>query len=210
MLVPIRPQNLDDRALTQAANRLAAGALVAFPTDSSWSVACDSRSKEGVARLKALKGAGTFTPAVLTSDLGQWNEFVDLDNSTFRLVKRHVPGPYVFIFPARASLRNPFGMKRLEFGIRLPDHPVPRALVQALGRPMFAITASRQLSEPGWWDDAFAQEYLFESGWEVEDLKGVELILDPEEPQPKVLTTVVDFCSGTPILVRSGLGSWNG
>lgn len=206
MLAPIRPDNLDHRVLAKAVTVLESGGLVAFPTDSSWSVACDSRSKEGVARLKKLKGTGTFTPAVLTSDLTQWNEFVDLDTAAFRVVKRHVPGPFVFIFPARPSLKNPFAMKRLEFGLRLPDHPVPRAVISALGRPVFAITACRQLSDPGWWDDAFAQEYLYESAWELEELADVELILDPGEEQPKVLTTVVDFTSGSPVLVREGIG----
>jgi len=209
MVVEIRPTSLDLRVLDKASTVLAGGGLVAFPTDSSWSVACDSQSKEGVAKLKRLKGTGTFTPAVLTSELAQWNEFVDLSNAAFRIVKRHVPGPFVFIFPARPSLRNPFGIKRLEFGLRLPDHPVPRALIEALGRPVYAITASRQLAEPGWWDESFAQEYLFESAWDLEELVGVEMILDPGEAQPKVLTTVVDFTEGTPVLVRQGLGLLN-
>lgn len=209
MLVDIRPGNLDQRILDKAALALSSGGLVAFPTDSSWSVACDSRSKEGVARLKKLKGTASFTPAVLTDDLSQWNEFVDLGNAAFRLVKRHVPGPFVFIFPARPSLRNPFGLKREEVGLRLPDHPVPRAVVRTLGRPVFAVTASRQLSEPGWWDEAFAQEYLFGSAWELEVLgKEVSLILDPGEDQPQALTTVVDLTGGDPVLVRQGLGTW--
>lgn len=208
MVATIRPDNLDTRVLAQAADRLAAGRLVCFPTDSSWSVACDSQSKDGVARLKKLKGGAAFTPTVLTDDLAQWNEFVDLGNAAFRMVKRHVPGPFVFIFPARPSLRNPFGLKRVEVGLRLPDHPVPRALVKTLGRPLFAITASRQLTEPGWWDEAFAQEYLFESAWELEEIEGVDLVLDPGEDQPKSLTTVVDLTSDAPVLVRQGLGEW--
>ncbi len=209
MLVEIRTTNLDSRILTKAADLLASGGLVAFPTDSSWSIVCDSRSKEGMAKLRKLKGPGSFTPAVLTDDLAQWNEFVDLDNAAYRLVKRSVPGPLVFIFPARPSLKNPFGLKRAEVGLRLPDHPVPRGIVRTLGRPVFGITASRQLSEPGWWDDAFAQEYLFEFAWELEGLEGLDLILDPGEDQPKLLTTVVDLTSGEPVLVRRGIGVWD-
>ena len=209
MVVEIRPGNLDQRILDKAALHLASGGLTAFPTDSSWSVACDSRSKDGIARLKKLKGTASFTPTVLTDDLSQWNEFVDLGNAAFRLVKRHVPGPFVFIFPARPSLRNPFGLKRIEVGLRLPDHAVPRALVRTLGRPLFAVTASRQLSEPGWWDEAFAQEYLFGSAWELEVLgTEVGLVLDPGEDQAHVLTTVVDLTGPEPVLVRQGLGTW--
>ena len=206
MLAEIRPGNLDDRVLVQAANLLRQGLLVAFPTDSSWSVACDSESRGGVERLRKLKGTPTFTPTVLTDSLSQWDHFTDVGNTAFRWVKRHVPGPFVFIFPARPSLKNPFGLKRQEVGLRLPDHPVPRAVTAALGRPVYAITASRQLSEPGWWDEAFAQEYLFEHAWEVEELEGVELVLDPGEEQPKQLTTVVDLTGNEPVLIREGAG----
>lgn len=208
MIADIRPENLDHRVLTKATALLSSGGLVAFPTDSSWSIACDSQSRDGVARLKKLKGPGSFTPAVLTSDLTQWSDFVDLETGAFRVVKRHVPGPFVFIFPARPSLKNGFGMKRLEFGLRLPAHPVPRAVVETLGRPVYAITASRHLAEPGWWDEAFAQEYLFESAWELEELEGLDLVLDPGEDQPKHLTTVVDFTEGAPRLIRQGLGAF--
>jgi tRNA A37 threonylcarbamoyladenosine synthetase subunit TsaC/SUA5/YrdC len=118
MLVDIRPGNLDQRILDQAASLLMQGKLVAFPTDSSWSVVCDSRSKEGIERLKTLKGTKTFTPTVLTDDLAQWNEFVDLGNAAFRLVKRCVPGPFVFIFPAQTqpeeSLRSQTDRSRTE------------------------------------------------------------------------------------------------
>lgn len=206
MLLEIRQENLDQRVIVQAVDLLRQGRLVAFPTDSSWSIACDSRSKDGIERLKKLKGIKAFTPTVLTDELSQWNEFVDFGNAEFRLVKHYVPGPFVFIFPARTSLKNPFGLKRVEVGLRLPDHPVPRALVRTLERPVFAITASRQLAEPGWWDDAFAQEYLFESAWELEELPDISLILDPAEDQPKVLTTVIDLTNGPPVLIRQGLG----
>lgn len=208
MTADIHLSNLDPRIIQKSVRLLEEGKLVAFPTDSSWSIGCDSHSKEGISRLKALKATGTFTPTVVTDDLSQWNDLVDLDNRIFRLVKPYVPGPFVFILPARPSLRNPFGLKRSEFGLRLPDHPVPRTLVKTLGRPIFTITASRQLSEPGWWDDAFAQEYLFESGVELEELIGVELILDPLEDQSKELTTVVDLTGSEPRLVREGLGIW--
>jgi len=206
MLAEVRPHNLDDRVVTRAAELLRQGKLVAFPTDSSWSVVCDSESRDGVERLRKLKGTSTFTPTVLTDSLSQWDRFADIGNTAFRWVKRHVPGPFVFIFPARPSLKNPFGIKRQEVGLRLPDHPIPRSVVATLGRAVYAITASRQLSEPGWWDDAFAQEYLFESAWELEALEGVELVLDPGEDQPKALTTVVDLTGGEPMLVRQGAG----
>ncbi len=206
MIAEIRPDSLDSRIIARAAELLAQGKLVAFPTDSSWSVACDSESRDGIARLRKLKGTPTFTPTVFTDNLSQWDSFADVGNTAFRWVKRHVPGPFVFIFEARSSLKNPFGLKRQEVGLRLPDHPVPRSLVAALGHPLYAVTASRQLSEPGWWDDAFAQEYLFESAWELEALDGVALVLDPQEEQPKLLTTVVDLTGREPVLVRQGLG----
>ena len=132
MLEYIHRQNIDDRVLKRAVRVLRDGGLVAFPTDTSWSVACDIKSRAGVEKLRKLKNTNDFTPTVMTTGFTQWNEYVDLDNRAYRLVKDYAPGPFVFVFPAKPHLKNHLGPKRLEVGLRIPDHPVPLALVSAL------------------------------------------------------------------------------
>ena len=206
MLEYIHSGNIDDRVLKRAVRILQEGGLVAFPTDTTWSVACDIKSRAGLEKLRKLKNTNDFTPTVMTTGFGQWNDYVDLDNRAYRLVKDYAPGPFVFVFPSKANLKNQLGTKRLEVGLRIPDHPVPIALVNALSNPVLSITCTRKFSQPGWWDDAFAQEYLFESGNELDDITAIDLILDSGELLAKVLATVVDMTGAEPLVLRRGIG----
>ena len=206
MIEYVVSHNIDDRILKRAVELLQNGGLVAYPTDTSWSIGCSVQSKAGIARLHRLKGNAIFTPTILCDDLSQWSEFTHLDTAHYRLVKPLVPGPFVFIFKSLSSFEKKFGQKRPGVGLRIPANPVPRALVRALGQTLFSCTASRVMTETGWWDSGFAEENLFECGYEIEDVNDVDLILDPGESLPKQLSTVLDLTEPEPRLVRQGIG----
>ncbi len=208
MIEYVVEHNVDDRVLKRACAYLNQGGLVAYPTDSSWGIGASVLSKPGLERLKKLKGTLAFTPTLLCSGFSQWSDYAEVTNAVFKIAKKHLPGPYVFVLPTLGSAEKKWGLKRQEVGLRIPQHDVPRQLVEALGHPVFSLTASHQMSEPGWWDSAWAEEILFEYGGEVDEIPGIELVLDTGEPLPKVLTTVVDFTGGEPSLLRQGLGPW--
>ena len=208
MLTYVNASNIDDRVLRKAAAILTEGGLVAWPSDTSWSISCGLGSKAGIAALKALKGLAEFVPSVVCSDLSQFDDLVNLETPQYRRLKSLVPGPFVFIFEARHAIHKQMAMKRKEIGLRIPDHPVPLGLVKAMGQPIFAITASRQMSEPGWWDDSFAAENLFEYGAELEDIPGIALVIDSGEVLPKQLSTVVSLIEGEPLIIRQGIGNF--
>jgi tRNA threonylcarbamoyl adenosine modification protein (Sua5/YciO/YrdC/YwlC family) len=206
LLEYIREHNIDDRVLKRATLILRQGGLVAFPTDTSWSVACDIGSKPGLEKLRKLKNTQDFTPTMMTSGFSQWNDFVDLDNRAYRFVKDYAPGPFVFVFTARPSMKHQLGPKRLEVGLRIPLNAIALALINTLGNPLLSITCTKKFSQPGWWTDSFAQEYLFESGNELDDIEAIDLILDSGELLPKVLATVIDMTKDEPRLLRRGIG----
>lgn len=206
MLVYVISNNIDSRVLKQAADLMSSGGLVAFPTDTSWSIGCSIQSKPGIAKLKVLKGSESFTPTIICSEIAQISDFVNLDTAAFRYIKGRVPGPFVFIFTPFGAIEKRVNMKRLEVGVRIPGHPIPIGLVKTLGHPMFAITASRQMSEEGWWDAGFAEEQLFESGSELEDLPLVDMVIDGGEALAKELSTVVSLKEGSPVILRQGIG----
>ena len=208
MLEYVVEENIDHRSLKKAADILAAGGLVAYPTDSSWSIGCSAFSAPGLEKLKKLKGKDTFVPTLLCSEIAQISEYIQLENTAFRIIKKFVPGPYVFVLEPMLFLEKKMGIKRLELGVRIPDHQVPRSLIGVLGQPLFSITASRKMTEQGWWDEIFAEENLFEYGYEVEDIPTLDLVLDTGEPLPKYLTTVVSLKENPPVLLRSGIGNW--
>lgn len=212
MIEYIVSENIDDRILRKTANLLENGGTAIIPTDTSWSVICSMNSRDGIKRLKTIsreRDERHFT--LLCSDISQFDEFCSLDNSRFRLIKRLSPGPYVFILKTLLGTEKALGLRRHEIGVRLPDYPVPAALINTLGCPLYGITAKRTMLpneleyEPG---DLWSEETLFDGGWEMEDIQGVDIILDPGEDRNRILSTVLDLSSGEVELVRQGAGHW--
>ena len=138
MIQYVISENIDDRVLRRAADLLRTGGLVAFPTDTSWSVGCSIASKDGIARLKKLVGRQPDAPlTVICSVLQQVSELCELSTVSFRTIKRLVPGPYVFILPSTNRAAKDFDLRRGELGVRIPENPVPCALVDALESDVF-------------------------------------------------------------------------
>jgi len=212
MIEYIVPENIDDRILTKTANLLHNGGIAAIPTDTSWSVVCSMNSKEGTKRLKAIsreRDERLFT--LLCSDISQFGEFCSLDNTRFRLIKRLSPGPYVFILKTLLGTEKTLGLRRQEIGVRLPDYSVPLALINTLGCPLYGITAKRTMlanEHNEDMTDLWSEEMLFEGGWELEDINGVDVVLDPGEDRNRIFSTVLDLSSGEIQLVRQGAGHW--
>ena len=229
MIEYIIPGNIDDRILAKAVHILKSGGTAAIPTDTSWSIVCSFNSREGIKRLKSIskeRDERYFT--LLCSDISQFGELCSLDNSRFRLIKRLTPGPYVFILKTLPGTEKTLGLRRREIGVRLPDSPVPQALIQALECPLYGITAKRTMLA-GWIDDDdseqtnnnddednapsdftafYREETMFDGGWEMEDIRGLDLILDPGEDQNRLFTTVLDISGDEIQLLRQGKGDW--
>ena len=218
MIEYIVPSNIDDRILDKTAVLLQEGGTAAIPTDTSWSIVCSIKSKDGIKRLKALskdRDERHFT--LLCSDISQFGEFCSLDNSRFRLIKKLTPGPYVFILKTLLGTEKALGLRRRELGVRLPDYPVPLELIKALGCPLYGITAKRTMSiieeedfSAGEEDLSafYREETLFDGGWELEDIRGLDIILDPGEDRNRIFSTVLDISSGEVELIRQGAGIW--
>jgi len=217
MIEYIVPSNIDDRILERAANVLQEGGTAAIPTDTSWSIVCSIKSREGIKRLKALskeRDERHFT--LLCSDISQFGEFCSLDNSRFRLIKKLTPGPYVFILKTLLGTDKALGLRRRELGVRLPDYPVPLALIKALGCPLYGITAKRSMTiieEEDFFTEEdlsafYREETLFDGGWELEDIRGLDIILDPGEDRNRIFSTVLDISSGEVQMLRQGAGLW--
>lgn len=216
MIEYVVPGNTDRRIIERAARTLADGGLVALPTDTSWIVACSLGSKQGIARLRALSGERDerrFT--LLCSRIAQAGEYCSLDNTRFRLVKRLVPGPYVFILRALLGTEKALDIRRKEVGVRIPDHPVAAEVVEALGAPLYSVTAKKSMAggEAEADDErsdfyGIPEEDLFEGGWELEAIEGIDLILDDGAEKPRLLSTVLDLTGDEAVLLRAGAGPW--
>lgn len=209
MIEYIVAHNIDGRSLRKAADLLASGGLVAFPTDTSWSIGCSISSKGGIARLKRLSGKDALSPlTVVCSELSQVSELCELPTSSFRELKRLVPGPYVFVLPSTNRAARDFDLRRGELGVRIPANPVPAALVEACGEPLLSVTAKRTMVGMDEADADFPEELLFASGWEVDEIPGVDLVLDTGEELERGFSTVLDLRSGDVTVIRAGVGRY--
>ena len=219
MIEYVVSSNIDDRILARAARILEGGGLIALPTDTSWSLVCSLKSSAGIKKLRKLSGERDerhFT--LLCSDISQFGELCSLDNSRFRLIKRLSPGPYVFILKTLLGTEKALEVRRRETGVRIPGHPVPLGLIDALAHPLYSITAKKNMLDdaefdsPATNDDTelppIPEEDLFEGGWELEGIEGVDMVLDDGEERERTFSTILDISGDEIMLIRKGAGPW--
>jgi len=211
--------NIDDRILTRTARILENGGLVALPTDTSWSLVCSLKSPAGIKKLRKLSGERDerhFT--LLCADISHFGELCNLDNSRFRLIKRLSPGPYVFILKTLLGTEKALDIRRRETGVRIPDHSVPLALIKTLQHPLYSITAKKSMLEQTELESdddegdtelpPIPEEDLFEGGWELDGINGVDVVLDDGEERARAFSTILDISGEEIKLLRQGAGPW--
>src|SRR6185437_232931 len=134
--------NPQPRLVKQAAQIIKDGGVVALPTDSSYALACQLDDKDAVERLRRIRGLGDKQLlSLLVRDLSELATFAMVDNRQFRLIKSVTPGPYVFILLATKEVpRRLSHPSRKTIGLRVPDHAITLALLEALGEPLMATT----------------------------------------------------------------------
>ena len=219
MIEYIVPSNIDDRVLARAVRVLEGGGLVALPTDTSWSLVCSLKSPVGIKKLRKLSGEREerhFT--LLCSDISQFGELCSLDNSRFRLIKRLSPGPYVFILKTLLGTEKALDIRRREAGVRIPGHPIPLALINTLQLPLYSITAKKSMQQDMEFEGfttaegdelpPIPEEELFEGGWELDGIDGVDLVLDGGEERERIFSTILDVSGEDIRLIRQGAGPW--
>lgn len=194
----VHPENPQRRLVLQAVEILRRDSLIVYPTDSCYAFGWHLGDHESAGRLQRIRGTGkdhNFT--LMCRDLSEIATYARVENWCYRLLRAHTPGPYTFILKATREvprrLQNP---KRQTIGIRVPAHPVPLALLEALGEPMMSST----LLLPG-------QEFPMSDPEEIAAMLAgkIDLLVDSGscgiEP-----TTVVDVTGDYPVIVRQGRG----
>ncbi len=197
MLVKIYGQNPSERELKRVVEALERDGIVIYPTDSVYAFGCSLRSAKAVERLRRLRGRSDAPLTVVFDDIAGVAEYCRVDNAAFRILKRNLPGPFTFILPASSRIPDKALERRRTIGIRIPSHPVARAVVEALGCPM--VTASVK-------DDDEVVEYTTDPEL-IEERYGrdVALVIDGGIGD-NIPTTVVDLTGDEPEILREGRG----
>lgn len=192
---PVDPQ---PRAIAQLVRIMDEGGVIAYPTDSGFALGCRMGNQEALTRMRRIRGLDDkhhFT--LLCKDFAQLGQLVHIDNAVFRAVRAVTPGCYTFILPATSEVpRKLLHPKKRTVGVRIPAHKVAQAILAEVGEPIVTTT----LLLPG-------DEEPMSQGWEIKERLDhqVDAVIDSGDAGLEP-TTVVDFSSGYPEIVRKGAG----
>jgi tRNA threonylcarbamoyl adenosine modification protein (Sua5/YciO/YrdC/YwlC family) len=193
----IHPDNPQARLIKQAAQIVGSGGIVALPTDSCYALVCHLDDKAAVEKLRRVRGIDDkHHLTLLCRDLSEIAQYARVDNKQFRMLKAATPGPYTVILEATREVpRRLSHPSRKTIGLRVPENAIAQALLAELGQPLIGTTLIT------------ADDVLLNDPEEIRELlaKQIDLIIDggacSMEP-----TTVIDFSSDEPVLVRQGRG----
>lgn len=197
--IDIHPVNPQSRKLRHVAQVIRQGGLVVYPTDSCYAFGFhmgDRAPVKEIQRIRQTSRDHNFT--LVCRDLSEISSYAKVENWCYRALKAHTPGPYTFILRATRDVpRRLQHDKRKTIGIRIPDHPVPLALLDELGEPLMSST----LLLPG------DELPMTDTDEIAHRLRGdVDVIIDSGscgvEP-----TTVVDLTGSYPVVLRHGKGT---
>lgn len=188
-ILKINPENPHQRAIEQVVEALKKGAVIIYPTDTVYGLGCDIFNAGAMKRLAQIKGVNLEKSqfSIVCNDLTHLSTFTrPIDNTTFRLLKRALPGPYTFVMNANNSLPS-YYKSRDTVGIRVPDHKVPQAIVRTLDSPI----ASTSLKYDEEYREYFIDPELIAERYD----KLVDIIID-SGPGGITPSSVIDVCSG--------------
>ncbi len=194
----VHPDNPQRRTIGKVVDLLRQDGLIAYPTDSCFALGIQLGNQKGMDRIRSIRRLDDkhhFT--LMCQDFAQLGQFVHINNAVFRALKAATPGPYTFILPAARDVpRRLLHPKKKTVGIRIPQHVFTQDLLAALGEPLLSSTLLLPDEE-----DPLTQ------GWEIKDRLDhvLDAVIDSGDCGVEP-TTVVDFSSGEPEIVRRGAG----
>ena len=195
----VHPENPQPRLIRQAVDIIRAGGVIAYPTDSCYALGCHIGDAGALERLRRVRGIDAkHHLTLMCRSLSEIATYAIVDDARFRLLKTATPGSYTFILRATREVpRRLLHARRRTIGVRVPSHPVARALLEELDEPILSAT----LSLPA---EATPLSEAIEIRERLEHR--IDLVLDAGscgvEP-----STVIDLTAEQPVVVRRGKGS---
>lgn len=200
MLLSIDPIHPQPRLIAQVVDCLKNGGVIAYPTDTTYGIGCSIFSKKGLERIYQVKQRDKRKPfSFICPDLSEVSRYARLTNVAFKIMKRHLPGPYTFVLEASREVPDLLITRQKTVGIRIPDNPICLALVQGLGVPIVTTSANLSGEEPVGDPQQIKRQFGH----------ALDLVVDGD-----ILTTdvssVISLVGDQPELLREGAGdiSW--
>jgi len=200
MITKIYPDNPQQKEIDRVIKILQAGGVIIYPTDSVYAIGCDVTQTKAAERIARIKGT-TLDKAqfsIIFQDISQLTEYTKpLNNDTFKLMKRILPGPYTFILNAGNKTPKLLIQKKKTIGIRIPENKIVLEIVKQLGNPLLTTSVK---------DDDEIIEYTTDPELIHERYERlVEIVIDGGYGN-NVASTIIDCTGDEPLIIREGLG----
>ena len=198
MIIKLYNDNPNPKAILSVVDTLRNGGIVIFPTDTVYSMGCDAFNVKTVEQICKIKGINVDKAqlSILCYDLSDISEYAKVDNNTFKLMKRNLPGAFTFILNCTSALPRLY-KNRKTIGVRVPDNNIIRAIIQALGQPIMSTSIKDE-------DEIIEYTTDPELIYEKYD-KFVDVVIDGGFGEIEA-STIVDCTSGEPEIIRQGKG----
>jgi len=198
MLIKMYPENPNQREIDKIIKILQDGGLIIYPTDTVYAMGCDALNVRAVERICRIKGINPQRSnlSIICNDLSNISEYAKVDNTTFKLMKKNLPGPFTFILNTTSTLPKIY-KNRKTVGVRIPDNNIIREIVHYLGNPVMTTSIK---------DDDEVIEYttdpelIFEKYGEV-----IDIVIDGGYGGMEG-STIVDCTSSDYEILRQGKG----
>lgn len=198
MLTKIYPENPNEREIQRVVDILKDGGLVIYPTDTVYAIGCDAMNVRAVEKICQIKGINPNKSnlSIICYDMSNISEYAKVDNQTFKLMKKNLPGPFTFILNTTSELPKIY-KNRKTVGIRIPDNSIIRELVLQLGNPILttSVKADNEVIEYTTDPELIEEKYR--------DI--VDIVIDGGYGGIEA-STVIDCTGEEPEILRKGKG----
>ena len=199
MIIKLYTKNNSPEVLQQIVDTLNDGGIIIYPTDTMYAMGCHALKERPIEKICKFKNLDPrkHNLSIICSDLSNISEYANIDNYTFKLMKKNLPGPFTFILKADSRLPKIF-RNRKEVGIRVPDNDIIQEIVRLLDAPLLTTTLPHDededieyITDPELINEKFGNEadYVIDGG------------IGDVEP-----STVIYCCDGEPEIIRQGKG----
>lgn len=203
MLIKVYPENPNEKEIQKIVDCLRAGGLIIYPTDTVYGLGCDITNQKAIEKICKIRNIKPEKAnlSFVCYDLSHLSDYIKpIDNHTFRILKKALPGPFTFIFNANNAVPKLMNSNKKTVGIRVPDNSIAREIVKMLGHP---IVSSSIHDEDEVIEYTTDPELIYEK---YQDL--VDIVIDAgyggNEP-----STIVDFTNEEPVILRQGKGDFS-
>lgn len=199
MLIKLYEENPSQKEIDKIIKILQDGGLIIYPTDTVYAIGCDALNVRAVEKICKIKNIDPEKSnlSIICYDLSNISEYAKVDNATFKLMKKNLPGAFTFILNTTSSLPKIYKNKKT-VGIRVPNNNIIRELVHNLGNPILTTSVKN--------DDDEVLEYITDPELIYETYQNiVDVVIDGGYGGIEA-STIVDCTGNEPEITRQGKG----